>query len=160
VEGGARAGPVAELWIVDMTTINAQRVIRAFSFAAILASTSVTAAESDHRFLRSVETISQSDAQVSAVVTATQRTNASPNVSVTWRAGDVTDSASKLTAYAGWFVFVEQPSRVWFFDGDALRLLERRVKFVSDSSSEEVFKSCPKVVRDALPEKIQKRYFK
>jgi len=62
--------------------------------------------------------------------------------------------------HTGWFVFVEQPSRVWIFDGDALSLLERRDKTVSVSSSAEVFKSCPKAVREALPGKFQKRYFK
>lgn len=140
--------------------MNAHRIILAITLVAILASTSVRAVESDRHFLRSVGTVSQSDAQVRAVVTATASTNAHPDVSVTWRSGDVTDSASKTMTHAGWFVFVEQPSRVWIFDGDALSLLERRDKTVSDSSSAEVFKSCPKPVRDALPEKIQKRYFK
>ena len=140
--------------------MNTHRIILAFSLTATLACTSVSAAESDRRFLRSVGTISQSDAQVRAVVTATARTNAHPKVSVTWRAGDVTDSASKPMTHAGWFVFLEKPTRVWVFDGDVLSLLERQNKTVSDSSSAEVFKSCPKQVRDALPEKIRKRYFK
>ncbi len=146
--------------VLSLTTMNAHRIILAFLLVAIPAPTSVRAGESGRHFLRSVGTLSESDAKVRAVVIATASTNAHPNVSVTWRAGDVTDSASKPMNHAGWFVFVEQPSRIWIFDGDGLSLLERRDKTVSDSSSAEVFKSCPKSVRDALPEKIQKRYFK
>jgi hypothetical protein len=140
--------------------MNTHRVILAFSLMAMLAFTSVSAAESDRRFLRSVGTISEGDAQVGAVVTATLSTNAHPNVSVTWRAGDVTDSASKPMTHAGWFVFAEQSTRVWVFDGDALSLLERHDKTVSDSSSAEALKDCPKQVMDALPEKIRNRHFK
>lgn len=140
--------------------MNAHRIIPTFPLVAILASTFVRAGETDRHFLRSVGTVSQSDAQVRAVVTAAASTNGHPDVSVTWRAGGVTDTASRSMIHAGWFAFVEQPSRVWIFDGDALSLLERRDKSVSDSSSAEAFKSCPKPVKDALPEKIQKRYFK
>ena len=140
--------------------MNTHRITLVFSLTVMLAFTSASAAESDRRFLRSVGTISESAAGVRTVVTATMSTNAQPNVSVTWRAGDVTDSASKPMTQAGWFVFAEQPSRVWIFDGDALSLLERHDKTVSDSSSAEDFKRCPKRVRDALPEKIRNRYFK
>ncbi|MEW6306533.1 MAG: hypothetical protein AB1705_23960 [Verrucomicrobiota bacterium] len=121
----------------------------------------VGAAEGERQFLRSVGSLSLSDAQVHALVTVSKSTNAFPTVSVTWRAGGVaTDANSKSMTQAGWFVFAEQPARIWVFDGDGLSLLERSDKALSDSSSPEAFKRCPRQVREALPERIRKRYFK
>lgn len=140
--------------------MNAHRLLLTFWFVAAINAVSVRAAETDRRFLREVGSLSQSDTQVRTVVTAAASADVLPNVTVTWRAGDDTDSNSKQMIQAGWFVFVEQPSRVWVFDGKALSMLQRQGRIVSDTTSAEAFKSCPQPVKDALPEKIRKRYFK
>lgn len=59
-----------------------------------------------------------------------------------------------------WFVFVENSSRVWIFDGKDLAVAWQKGIQVKISSSPEEFKNCPKQVREALPPKVQKRYFK
>lgn len=134
-----------------------QRSVLAFSLTALLACASVDAAESNG-FLRSIGSITQSDGGVRAVIIATSSTNAQPDVSISWQAGDATSSESKSMIHAGWFAFLEQPNRIWIFDGDTLNLVERHGVTVADTAG--VYKDCPAQVRNALPEKIREKYFK
>lgn len=142
--------------LTSQTTVKTHRIM-AFSLAALLACASVNATENNH-FLSSIGTISQSDAEVRTVVAATAGTNAQPDVSITWRTGGATSADVKPMTHAGWFAFLEQPNRIWIFDGDVLNLVERHGVTVIDSS--DVSKGCPDRVRDALPEKIRRKYFK
>jgi len=140
--------------------MNTHRIVRAITLAAALISGLSSAAENDRHFLRSIGAFSLSNAKVHTDVTVSTSTNQYPTVSIVWRSGDVTTSNTKPMTKTGWFVFAEQPTRVWVFTGEILSLVEQTDETVSDSSSVEAFKTCPKQVRDALPEEIRRRYFK
>ena len=60
----------------------------------------------------------------------------------------------------GWFVYIESPARVWFFDGARdLDLVQRAPAHTSRYSvvAKGVFETCPQKVWDALPESVRKR---
>jgi hypothetical protein len=60
----------------------------------------------------------------------------------------------------GWFVYVESPARIWFFDGVRhLDLVQRAPGHTSRQSvvAKGVFETCPQKVWDALPELVSKR---
>jgi enamine deaminase RidA (YjgF/YER057c/UK114 family) len=59
----------------------------------------------------------------------------------------------------GWFVFPENSTNVWVFDGRNLWLILETEK-ESNVSSRKDFENCPKQVQDALPEKIKAKYLK
>jgi hypothetical protein len=127
----------------------------------------VFAVESDRQFLRSEGTLRLGDAKLRALINAAKTTNSLPMVSVSWQEGDVTDGCSMPMKSANWFVFTEQTTRIWIFDGDVLSLVEKGNKTVVNRTvlcefcpSLEAFDTCPKPVRDALPEKIRLKYAK
>jgi hypothetical protein len=60
----------------------------------------------------------------------------------------------------GWFVYIESPARIWFFDGVRdLDLVQRAPAHTSRYSvvAKGVFETCPQRVWDALPESVRKR---
>ena len=60
----------------------------------------------------------------------------------------------------GWFVYIESPARIWFFDGVRdLDLVQRASAHTSRHSvvAKGVFETCPQKVWDALPESVSKR---
>jgi hypothetical protein len=127
----------------------------------------VIAVESDRHFLRSEGTLRLGTVKLRALVNAAKTTNSLPMVSVSWQEGDVTDGCSMPMKSANWFVFTEQTTRIWIFDGDVLSLVEKGDKTVVNRTvlcefcpSLEGFDTCPKAVRDALPEKIRLKYAK
>jgi hypothetical protein len=130
-------------------------MIRLFVFTLTLACCLPCMAQSGH-FLRSIGSCAMNDAGNQTTVTATKGDDNKVSVNIRWRPAD---GATKPMTAAGWFVFVEDVSRVWVFDGDALSLFHRTDKGLTDSSSSEVYKTCPKEVRVALPESFRKKYF-
>jgi len=60
----------------------------------------------------------------------------------------------------GWFVYIESPARIWFFDGGRdLDLVQRTPAHTSRHSvvDKGIFETCPQKVWDALPEAVRKR---
>jgi hypothetical protein len=81
-----------------------------------------------------------------------------------WRSSGWTTTgfgtASPWTAHAGWFAFIESPSRVWAYDGDHLLILETYTSSGRNSSST-IYESrfpcaVPAEVFSRLPERKQK----
>ena len=140
--------------------MNRHQIVATTALAGMLFLNLGRAAETDAHFLRLIGAMNLGDARTSTHLAAeASKTNAYPLVTVTWHAGNVTESSVKPMMKAGWFVFAEHPARIWVFDGQTLSLVERSDKALSDSSSVEAFKKCPKAVRDALPEQVRKKYF-
>jgi hypothetical protein len=73
--------------------------------------------------------------------------------------GNYTISDSVPLIANGWFVFVQDVTHIWVFDGGALRLATFMGKTQSDTSisASEVDKCCPQEVRDALPNSYHKK---
>ena len=92
-------------------------------------------------------------------VAAVNGTADKPSVSVTWSEGDTRTASTKPVLRDGWFVFVQDISHVWVFDGEALSVLLKTDKSLTDESSIKALKTCPEEVRNALPESLRKKYF-
>jgi hypothetical protein len=73
--------------------------------------------------------------------------------------GDYKISESVPLSANGWFVFAEDATHVWVFDGVSLRLVTFIGKDHADTTipASEVDKLCPKQVRDSLPENYYKK---
>jgi hypothetical protein len=86
---------------------------------------------------------------------------------VKWDSGDKITSRSKSRSFSSmhlkpkaWFVFYENPSRIWMFDGEeTLDVLLMSEKLWTTAAGPEDLKPCPKEVRSALPETVRKKYF-
>lgn len=128
--------------------------------ASTLVATQLSAAVPEDGFIRTTGQYSLDEK--GSTLTIAMRPAGSWSLKVTWRSGDVASSATPddCLRSVGWFVFVEQPNRIWIFDGvDAGTLLSRSDKELRDSSfSTEILASCPKEVWDALPEKVRSKY--
>jgi hypothetical protein len=123
-------------------------------------------AQSGGHFLRHFgsATVVDSQNQVidQVIVEATEVEDKRSSVAVTWKpmshGKKVVVSKTKPLAREGWFVFVEDTSRVWVFDGNELSLLHYNGKSLTDSLLAELKTTCPKEVRDALPENFRKKH--
>ncbi len=77
------------------------------------------------------------------------------SLKVLWRSGQTTDAAAPVNCLRaeGWFVFVENPERIWIYDGrESGTLLTRSDKQVGVSAFDHtVMSACPQKVLDALP---------
>jgi hypothetical protein len=92
------------------------------------------------------------------------KTNDQAVFEVIWRGGDgvktIDGSVTKEESLTSdWFVFPESASRIWLFDGKDLFVVVKTEKSSGVFSGQEHFENCPKQVEDALPQKVQKRYF-
>jgi hypothetical protein len=110
-------------------------------------------------FLRTLGSFAMNDATNHVVITTSESDNKF-YVAVVWNSTDGvhTGFTNSLTR-DGWFIYGENASHVWVFTGETLSLLHNTGKDVSDESSPEVDKACPKEVRDALPEIFRKKHF-
>ena len=78
-------------------------------------------------------------------------------LSVTRTVGKSHDTISvpKFSKQAGWFVYIESPTRIWTFDG------ERQLDVITSDGRRAVtmpgvFDTCPKTVWDSVPESVRK----
>jgi hypothetical protein len=128
--------------------------------ASTLVATQLSAAALEDGFIRKPRQYSLDEK--GSTLTITKRPVGSWSLKVTWSSGDVASSATPDDCLRsdGWFVFVEQPNRIWIFDGvDGGTVLSRSEKGLRDSSfSTEILASCPKEVWGALPEKVRSKY--
>jgi len=115
-------------------------------------------AASGQHFFRTLGSFAFHDSTNQITIAATKSGDKEPSLVVSWHVGDSTSSATVSQIGDGWFAFVEDMTHVWVFDGEALRLLHCTDKRLTDSSSAEIDKTCPKDVRAALPESYRKKH--
>jgi hypothetical protein len=135
-------------------------MIRAFIITLTLAISLSCLAESgtnSQGFIRKLGGYPLSDTSTNRLtIVAAKGTDGKLSVTLTWNASD---SVTKPLR-DGWFIYPARTMhRFWVFDGDTLSLLSHTASGISDESNPEVDKTCPKEVRDALPESIRKKYF-
>jgi hypothetical protein len=131
-------------------------IILFLAFACVLC----VAASERQNFIRTFGgRVIQDTSGTTLKVDAVKGTADKPSVSVAWSTGNTRSASTKPLPKEGWFVFVQDISHVWVFDGEALSLLHNTGKSLSDESSNEAFKTCPGEVRNALPESLRKKYF-
>jgi hypothetical protein len=114
-------------------------------------------ADTSQHFLRTLGSIQLHDATNQVTITATKTGDKKPSLVVSLHVDDSTSSDTVSELGAGWFAFVEDFTHVWVYDGGTLRLVHFTDKSITDSSSPEVDRTCPKEVRDALPESYRKK---
>ena len=115
-------------------------------------------ADPSPHFLRTTGRVQVNDTTNQVTVTATESSDQKLSLSASWRIdAEATTSDTMPLMRDGWFVFVEDVSRVWVFDGVVLRLLHYTDRNQSDTVVSEIDQSCPQEVRDALPESYRKR---
>ena len=131
-------------------------MIRTFILILTLACGLPCMADSGQHFFRTLGSFKVNDATHPVVITITNSSTTKISVAVKWPSGD---GVTKPLTRDGWFIYAEDASRVWVFDGENLSLVHRTDEMVTDESSPKVFKICPKEVRDALPESYRKAYF-
>jgi len=114
-------------------------------------------AVNSHGFLRKLGTYPVRDSSTNRLtITAARGNDGKLFAHLTWNSGT---SATK-PLHDGWFIFPERMMhRIWVYDGESLSVLNHTGKSLTDESSPDAFKNCPKAVRDALPEGARKRYF-
>ena len=148
--------------MLERSTDNKMKAIVLLFVTAILATGRVSAASIENKFVRKPGHYSL-DTKGSMLTIMRQRSG-SWSLTVSWRSGNSTSSAAPKDCLVskGWFVFIEQPNRIWIYDGlDGGNLLVRSEKMLRDSSfSRKVLSSCPRKVWDALPLKVKKKYRK
>jgi hypothetical protein len=123
----------------------------------------------DEHFLHTFGSFTQRDRTNQVSVTASQKGDKPGSVLILWPGYDSTVSDLPPGDYKisetvplianGWFVFAEDATHVWVFDGVSLRFVTFRGKVHTDTtiSASEVDKCCPKKVRDALPKSYYKK---
>jgi len=111
--------------------------------------------------LRTPGRFQMNDATNQVTVTVTDSGDKKLLLSLSWRANDVAaTTATRSLVRDGWFVFAEDVSHIWVFDGGTLWLSSNTDKSQADTfiPESEVDKRCPKKVRDALPERYHKKH--
>jgi hypothetical protein len=121
------------------------------------------------RFLHAFGSFTLRDGTNQVSVAASHTGDGPGSVLISWPGYDATVSdlppgdykiadSVPLTAN-GWFVFAEDATHIWVFDGVSLRFVTFRGKIQANTSisASEVDKSCPKEVRDALPKSYYKK---
>ena len=131
-------------------------IIVTFTLACSLFSMADSGANS-RGFFRKLGGYTLSDTTTNRLtIVAAKSSDGKLSVAIKWSSGDGVTKALR----DGWFIFPERTlHRIWVFDGDALSLLKHTDKGLSDESSPDVAKTCPKEVRDALPESVRKNLF-
>jgi hypothetical protein len=108
--------------------------------------------------------LNEAGKQMSVAVSTFDNAKQQLCLKVTWHSGDVTHSDSMESFHLTpnlWFVFVEDASRTWIFDGQSqLRVLLTTEKHYTNSEGQSELNKCPKEVREALPDSVRKKYFK
>jgi hypothetical protein len=126
-------------------------------------------AGTNEHFLHAFGSFTLRDATNQVTVTASQKGDKLGSVLISWPGYDSTVSdlppghgtishSAPLIAN-GWFVFAEDATHLWVFDGVSLSFETFKGKFQTGTfiSASKVDKSCPKEVRDALPKSYYKK---
>lgn len=115
-------------------------------------------AESGQHFLRTLGSIELHDATNQVTITISQRDDHKISGSALWTPHGAVGGGgfTKPLTRDGWFIYAEDTSHIWVFTGETLSLVHYTDKEISDESSSEVDKICPKEVREALPESFRK----
>lgn len=140
-----------------------KNMMRILAFTLTLACGLPCLAGTDEHFLHNFGSFTLRDGTNQVSVTASQNGDKTRSILISWPGYDstvsdlppgrytISDSAPLIAN--GWFVFAQNATHVWVFDGVALRL----VTFIGKNQADvgvppsEVDKCCPKEVRDALP---------
>lgn len=111
-------------------------------------------AESGGHFLRAPGRFTRLDGTRQVSVSASQNNDKMTSVLISWHVDDSTFSDTVPQLGNDWFVFAEDASHVWVFDGGRHWLASFIAKTQADTfiPPSEVDKRCPKEVRDALPD--------
>ena len=126
-------------------------------------------AGTNEHFLHAFGSFTLRDATNQVTVTASQQGDKLGSVLISWPGydstvsdmppGDYKFSHSVSLITNGWFVFAEDSTHVWIFDGVSLDFVTVKGKFETGTfiPPSKVDKSCPKEVRDALPKSYYKK---
>jgi hypothetical protein len=115
-------------------------------------------ADPSQHLLRTLGHFQVTDATNQVTVAATESRDQKQSLSLSWRMSDSETTSETMLVKGGWFVFVEDPSHVWVFDGTSLRLSQYSYRCQSDKFLSKTDKNYPEEVRDALPESYRKNY--
>ena len=111
-------------------------------------------ADTTQRFLDKMGQFQVVDATNQLTVTATNGSDGKPWLTISWRvSAEETHTDAMPMVKDGGFVFVQNTSQIWAFDGRSLDLIQNNesTKVQSDTYLNKMDKSCPAEVRDALP---------
>jgi hypothetical protein len=131
----------------------------------LLGITQLKAADSAGKFIREAGSYSLDDNGSRLNITGPQA--ASPSVVVTWSTPPGTKSAAEtpdILKARGWFVYIENPNRVWVFDGVDQGALythqpkESGVKYLYFNQKN--LPPLPQPFRDALPKNLRTKLTK
>ena len=146
-----------------------KNMIRLLIFTLTLACGLPCMAGNDEHFLHTFGGFTLRDRTNQVSVTASQKSDKPGSVLISWPGydssvsdmppGDYKISDSVPLIADGWFVFAEDATHVWVFDGRALILVTFIGKTQENTtiSVSEIDKCCPKEVRDALPKSYYKK---
>jgi len=142
------------------------KIIGFLMLAAFFAINQASAADLERDFIRKAGHYSL-DKQGSTLAITKQPTG-SWSLKVIWRSGSATSSTEASVEprdcllAEGWFVFVENPTRIWIFDGvDAGLLVSHSEKETgSKSYPAAAMRAGPRKFWDALPEAVRAKYRK
>ncbi|HVY68444.1 MAG TPA: hypothetical protein VHH73_00855 [Verrucomicrobiae bacterium] len=131
-------------------------------FAAGMLCKADGAAASPRNFLSAEGEFTLRGAKATVTVSARKNADDFPTIEIKWPMTDGTGSTTHSAKRGDWFVFAEQPNRVWIFDGEVLILDENAEKSSSSKtmstlSSSKAFQSYPKEVREALPDRVREK---
>ena len=126
-------------------------------------------AGTDEQFLHAFGGFTLRDRTNQVSVTASQKDDKLGSVLISWPGydstvsdlppGDYKISTTVPLIAEGWFVFAEDATHIWIFDGRAL-ILETFIgknQTGTTITASEAEKCCPKKVRDALPKSYYKK---
>jgi len=143
-------------------------MIRILILAFTLAYGLPSRAGTDKHFLNSFGNFTLRDSTNQVSVTASQSGDKSGSILILWAGYDSTGSDLPPGDYKisdavplienGWFVFAEDSTHIWVFDGGTLRFMHFVGKTLTDTASPTADKSWPKQVRDALPESYRNKW--
>jgi hypothetical protein len=86
------------------------------------------------------------------------------SLTASWHSGNAASSSTSSTSQslhrAGWFVLVENPNRIWIFDGvdQGILLTHSEKESGSKAFPGAALRSCPPKFWDALPQELRAKY--
>lgn len=114
-------------------------------------------ADAPQKFFRELGTRKLKDTDGTELTITAKSVEKKNILTLSWRQGAMQDSNRMPLKQDGWFLFAEDISRVWVFDGETLSLVHHTPTTLSRESTADALSTCPKEVLNSLPDGVRRR---